>query len=140
MAIKFKTVKKSLITLAMLSIASISNACEIPEGWLEMTTETSVIMKAAIRILPGTVLLGQPFDMAFLTCSENSTSIKQVNVEATMPQHNHGMNYVPEITTIGQNRYKASGMLFHMPGKWRISLEARGADKNDRFVFEISVK
>jgi hypothetical protein len=140
MAIKFKTVKKSLITLAMLSIASISNACEIPEGWLEMTTETPGIMKAAIRIPPDTVLLGQPFDMEFKTCSENSTSIKQVTVEATMPQHNHGMNYVPEITTIGQNRYKASGMLFHMPGKWRISLEARGADKNGRFVFEISVK
>jgi hypothetical protein len=130
----------AMISCAMISSANPSSACEIPEGWLEMTTDTPGFNKAAIRIPPGTVLLGQPFDVEFLTCEETSTPIKQVKVEATMPMHNHGMNYLPEITTTGENRYKATGMLFHMPGKWRISLETQGADKTDRFVLEISVK
>jgi hypothetical protein len=135
-----KSFNLPLFACAMFSMANISSACEIPEGWLEMTSDTPGIRKAAIRIPPDTVLLGQPFDIEFLTCNETSTPIDNVTVKATMPAHNHGMNYSPEVTTSGETMYKASGMLFHMPGQWRISLETRGTDKTDRFTVEISVK
>ena len=124
----------------MISIASIAPACEIPEGWQEMTSETKGDAKAAIRIPPETVLLGQPFDVEFLTCNDAAASIDNVTVEATMPAHNHGMNYAPKITSAGANKYKAAGMLFHMPGQWHISLETQGADKTDRFGLDITVK
>jgi len=135
-----KSLGLPLFTGAMLSIASIASACEIPEGWLEMTRDTPGTTKAAIWIAPDAVLLGQPFDIEFLTCDDNATPVNNVTVAATMPAHNHGMNYSPVVTPAGDNRFKATGMLFHMPGQWRISLETAGADKTDRFAVEISVK
>lgn len=141
---KSMTLKASLVALALVSTANIASACEIPDGWVEMTIktpgETSSINRAAIRIPPDTVLMGQPFDVEFLTCGEKTAAANKITVEATMPMHNHGMNYVPEITTTSKNKYKASGMLFHMPGKWVISLETRGTDKTQRFELEIPVK
>jgi len=105
-----------------------------------MTSETNADAKAAIRIPPDTVLLGQPFDVEFLTCNDSSISIENITVEATMPAHNHGMNYSPKITAAGDHKYRAAGMLFHMPGQWHISLETRDSNKTDRFGLEISVK
>jgi len=137
---KMKSTITPLLALALLSMANISSACEIPEGWQEMTAETPGSQKAAIRLPSDTTLLGQPFDVELMTCVENSVSIKRVTVNATMPQHNHGMNYAPEITTISDNRYRASGMLFHMPGKWHITVEAHGANNIHRFALELSVK
>jgi len=35
-----------------------------------------------------------------------------------MPEHRHGMNYRPEVKPLAPGRWRAEGLLFHMPGKW----------------------
>jgi len=38
-----------------------------------------------------------------------------------MPEHGHGMNYRPTIEVLGDGRFRASGLLLHMPGRWQLS-------------------
>lgn len=46
-----------------------------------------------------------------------------VLVDAAMPHHGHGMNFVPEITRVGPGRYAVEGMLFHMRGRWELFVD-----------------
>jgi hypothetical protein len=47
----------------------------------------------------------------------------QVRVTARMPAHNHGMNTQAMVRHIADGHYIADGLLFHMPGQWRILIE-----------------
>ena len=46
-----------------------------------------------------------------------------VLVDAAMPHHGHGMNFVPEVTRSGPGRYAVEGMLFHMRGRWELFVD-----------------
>ncbi|MGA0287009.1 MAG: FixH family protein [Phycisphaerales bacterium] len=46
-----------------------------------------------------------------------------VSVDAAMPHHGHGMNFVPDVTRIGSGRYLVEGMLFHMRGRWELFVD-----------------
>ena len=43
--------------------------------------------------------------------------------DAAMPQHGHGMNVAPTVRRIAPGRFRAEGMLFHMPGYWELYLD-----------------
>ena len=47
----------------------------------------------------------------------------QVYVQASMPQHNHGMLREPRAREVEPGRYRVEGMLLHMTGYWQISLD-----------------
>lgn len=54
----------------------------------------------------------------------------EVSVDAGMEAHNHGMNSRPVVKALGNNRFRAEGMLFHMAGEWQIYIEiSRGIMK-----------
>ena len=42
------------------------------------------------------------------------------------------MNYAPEVKALGPGRWRAEGLMFHMPGKWEFVFEIRAAGKSDR--------
>ena len=46
-----------------------------------------------------------------------------VVVLADMPAHGHGMNTMPTTDYDGEGWYVTEGMLFHMPGDWRIIID-----------------
>jgi len=46
-----------------------------------------------------------------------------VVVDADMPTHDHGMNTIPTTTFVGDGWYETTGMLFHMPGPWQITID-----------------
>ncbi len=50
-----------------------------------------------------------------------------IGVDATMPEHRHGMNYKASVTPAGSGRWRAEGLLFHMPGRWELVFEWRDA-------------
>jgi hypothetical protein len=51
-----------------------------------------------------------------------------LRVDATMPDHGHGMNVVPRTTPTGDGRFRVEGLLFHMNGYWELSFDVtRGA-------------
>jgi hypothetical protein len=48
-------------------------------------------------------------------------------VDATMPEHRHGMNYRAGIKSLGEGRWRAEGLLLHMPGRWELRFDVQAA-------------
>lgn len=70
---------------------------------------------------PEKIVVGEQFGMDLMVCSDLAeTTISSVH--ATMPRHGHGMNYKPSLKRESAGRYRAEGLLFHMPGQWRLSV------------------
>ena len=46
-----------------------------------------------------------------------------LRVDAAMPQHRHGMNTDAVVTPLGGGRFRAQGLLLHMPGRWELDLD-----------------
>jgi hypothetical protein len=50
-----------------------------------------------------------------------------VRVDATMPEHKHGMNYAPTLKGTATAAIAVEGLLFHMPGNWEVAFDVRSA-------------
>ena len=70
---------------------------------------------------PQPVPLAQFFALEFAVCARNGEAVEAPRVDATMPQHGHGMNYRPTVESLGGGRFRAGGLLLHMPGRWQLS-------------------
>ncbi len=73
---------------------------------------------------PKAIAVGQPFVLLVTLCP---ASAQLAAVDATMPEHRHGMNYRPSITPLGEGRWRAEGLLWHMSGRWELVLDAQHA-------------
>jgi len=72
-----------------------------------------------------------------LTICEGTQPVKgRIKVEAVMPAHGHGMNYLPKITQVTDGNYVAKGLLFHMPGLWQIAVRLQ--QEGDSTLFKIN--
>jgi hypothetical protein len=75
----------------------------------------------ALRV-PAPLPLSQFFALDLAVCAQDGGRIDPPRVDATMPQHGHGMNYRPTVEPLGEGRYRVNGMLLHMPGRWQLSI------------------
>ncbi|HEX6268420.1 MAG TPA: cytochrome c peroxidase [Burkholderiales bacterium] len=64
---------------------------------------------------------------------------ESLKVDAHMPQHRHGMNYAPAIEALSPGRWRAEGLMLHMPGRWEFVFELRAAGSSDRLTSNFSV-
>jgi hypothetical protein len=79
------------------------------------------------RTSPDPVPVGRHFAIDFVLCPRGAVAVPaEVRVDATMPEHKHGMNYQPSVAARGSGRYRAEGLMFHMPGRWELVFELRG--------------
>ena len=62
-----------------------------------------------------------------------------LKVDAHMPEHRHGMNYAPAVRALGPGRWRAEGLMLHMPGRWEFVFELRAAGATDRLANTIFV-
>ncbi len=76
---------------------------------------------------PNPIVVGQPFLLWVTLCPADAVLLR---VDATMPEHRHGMNYRPSIKPLGEGRWRVEGMLWHMSGRWelRLDLQTHGQD------------
>jgi hypothetical protein len=82
----------------------------------------------AWRPEPPTLQLGEFFALEVATCSKSGAALPtQLRLDAVMPEHKHGMNYQAMVTSRGKGRFRAEGLLLHMPGLWEFSFELRGS-------------
>lgn len=80
--------------------------------------------------------VGEPFGLQVIVCPRQAGArITGLSLEASMPEHQHGMNYRPRLSQsafpsagAGARRLEAEGLLFHMPGKWLIEVTVQGQD------------
>lgn len=69
---------------------------------------------------------GEFFALLVSVCERDGGVVSALKVDATMPAHKHGMNYVPTVARDGAGRFRAAGLLFHMPGRWEFAFEVTG--------------
>jgi hypothetical protein len=88
----------------------------------------SVQFQLVYKLLPDPVPVGQHFAIDVLLCPKGNAALPaELRVDATMPEHKHGMNYRPTVKAPAPGQYRAEGLMFHMPGRWELVFELRGS-------------
>lgn len=81
----------------------------------------SVVLKSS----PAPIPLNEPFELTVdvrLARPVDDTNPLWLAVEATMPEHAHGMNTRPRVEALPDGRFAVKGLLFHMAGEWELVL------------------
>jgi len=95
----------------------------------------------AWRSLPAPPPVGQPFAIEVTVCPRAGAALPDsLAVDAQMPAHRHGMNYRPSIRQEAPGRYRAEGLLFHMPGAWQLDFALRSGARTERTSAAIEVE
>ncbi|MGE5337810.1 MAG: hypothetical protein ACM3PU_08270 [Gemmatimonadota bacterium] len=117
------------IALGMLLTASAAAAptCEPTLRGAGVRTIEGQTYVVAWRASPA-IQTGDFFALDVAACSRRSNAPTILRVDAQMPEHRHGMNYRPTVSSRGEGRFAVAGLLLHMPGRWELSFELRGVD------------
>ena len=83
-------------------------------------------VQAAWQVDAAPISVGRHFAITVQLCPASAVLAR---VDATMPEHRHGMNYRPSVKRLGDGRWRVEGLMFHMPGRWllRMHVQADGA-------------
>lgn len=93
------------------------------------------------RTRPQPVRVGERFSVDAALCPRaGDTAVEGLSVDATMPEHRHGMNYAPVLRPTGAHDWIADGLLFHMPGRWQLSFDVRIAGRTERLAADLEVR
>ena len=74
------------------------------------------------------VAIGRHFALTLQVCPADATLRR---VDATMPEHRHGMNYRPSLQALGGGRWRAEGLMFHMAGRWELRFDVDAAGRSE---------
>lgn len=76
---------------------------------------------AVVSVELDVIRLSKPFSLTVEVCEP--VLVRELTIDATMPAHQHGMNYTPKVVATGERRFQVDGMLFHMPGLWELEIK-----------------
>jgi hypothetical protein len=134
-------VRRAVGTVLTLSIAILSAqgaaACTVPEGYARLATPEAEI---AYRWEPGVLRVGQFFAAEVIACRvPGAGAVREIVLDAQMPAHGHGMNYRPTATPTGPGRFRATGLMLHMAGTWRLTFDLVHGDTRTRLTQEVTL-
>lgn len=90
-----------------------------------------------LRFAEAPVAVGELAVLQVQFCRDGKPlEVSHFKLDADMPAHGHGMNYRARPLDRGAGRYDVEGLLFHMPGNWRVRLEYRIDDSRRSFEIE----
>jgi hypothetical protein len=90
---------------------------------------------------PSQVQVNQPFDVTVWVMPTSSASpALDVQVDARMPAHFHGMTRLAKVTRGSGNSWKAEGMLFHMPGHWELYVDITENGLTERAQLDVDLR
>jgi hypothetical protein len=129
------------VTLALAAVLLAPLPClaacpEAAEGFARLASPDAEI---AYRYQPAPLKVGQFFTMDVITCRASGT-VETIIVDAQMPAHGHGMNYRPITAQTAPSRFQVSGLMLHMPGRWRLTVDLVQADRRTRLEHNIDLK
>ena len=85
--------------------------------------------------------MAQHFAIEVQLCEGGTPSAAALGkLDATMPEHRHGMNYRPRIAPLGNGRFRADGMMFHMSGRWRLEFELQTSGGSLRLFDDVRIR
>jgi hypothetical protein len=93
------------------------------------------------RTVPAKIAVGQHFAVEARVCAKGvGAPPTALRVDADMPAHRHGMNYRAKVAAKGDGRYVAEGLLFHMPGRWRLVFDVDGGGRTERLTADFNLE
>ena len=118
--------------LAFILTAGKAAACARPPGWTGGERVAGKLWTAWWRSEPAPIPVSAHFSIRFRLCGP---PVDRVGFRGWMPDHRHGMNYRSAVTLNGLSG-TAEGLLFHMPGRWHLILDVRGAAGREKLTAE----
>jgi len=136
-----RRIRLPAIALIAASVPATGQACEPVLAGEAAGVLRSAARAVAYRIEPKDIAIGAHFAVELAVCAtRGAMPVESLAVDADMPAHRHGMNYRATIVTLGGERYRAEGLMFHMPGRWRLIIELRAGDGVERLTDELVVE
>jgi hypothetical protein len=90
---------------------------------------------------PDRIPMAQHFALEVQLCEKGAASTARLHkADASMPEHKHGMNYRPVITSLGAGRFRVEGMMFHMAGRWELAFEVHAGKETVRLTHDVQVE
>ena len=130
----------ALLSALLFGIGAVAPAAACTPDFKGALTVESARYTLAWRAQPAAIPVGGHFAIDFVVCPKAGVPMPQsLRIDAQMPEHRHGMNYKAGVTAEGGGRYRAEGLMFHMPGRWELSFELGGAPI-ERLVAEVVLK
>ena len=125
-----------LAVASLLPVAAMAQDCSpVMPGGRQLESARFLL---GYRAIPGKPAVGKHFALELAICPKAGTAaLDSVRVDAHMPEHRHGMNYKAQVVAGPGGRYKAEGLMFHMPGRWEILFDVRSGAKTDRLTQSI---
>jgi hypothetical protein len=80
----------------------------------------------AWQAVPAPIEVSRPFQLQVRLCPSQARLLR---VDATMPEHRHGMNYRPSVRALGGDLWQVDGMLWHMSGRWELRFDVASDDR-----------
>lgn len=81
-------------------------------------------IQLAWRAEPAPIAVSRPFALIVTLCPAEARLLR---IDATMPEHRHGMNYRPSMQPLGSGQWRVEGLLWHMAGRWELRLDVEAA-------------
>jgi hypothetical protein len=107
------------------------------EGRARVESERIVVV---FRTTPAPIPVGRHFSLEAAVCARSGPAPTDLRVDAHMPEHRHGMNYRASVAPRGDGRFAVEGLLFHMPGRWRLVFDVASGGQTERLVKDVIVE
>lgn len=91
----------------------------------------------------GALPLNEPFTLTVSVYRRDGAARQTdvaLTVDASMPEHMHGMNVRPTVTANEDGTFTAEGMLLHMPGRWELYFDVRHGGVTERAQDELTLE
>jgi hypothetical protein len=121
----------ALIAGSQAPVVGAADACTLP-GEGRRAQNAAGTQTIVYRFLPAELKTDRHFSLLIETCPLSAGA--ELRVDATMPAHRHGMNYKPTVTREGPGRWRADGLLLHMPGEWQFRFDLREDGRTERLT------
>lgn len=127
-----------LVFLAVLVFSQSATACPERDGAQPLSSLDAAAPAAFVAFdeLP----ISAPFEMTVEFCGDAGAHIAAMAFDAFMPAHQHGMNYHAEISEKGEQSFLISNVVFHMPGRWELRIDAEATGQNFAYTGEVAVE
>jgi hypothetical protein len=101
--------------LVLAGLAGPALACPLPEPMLQAGD-----VHLSWQVEGPALGVGRMFALQAQVCPPTA---RLDRVDASMPEHQHGMNYRPRLIDLGAGRWRAEGLMFHMAGRWELRFD-----------------
>lgn len=134
-----------VLVCGLASVAADARAAEAADcGAALDARQRRVVANGAYRLafapLPAPWASGRHFALDIAVCPTAGQPMPQaLQVDADMPAHRHGMNYKPTVQALGHGRFRAEGLMLHMPGRWRLSFDLAVDGRTQRLQHELDL-